>query len=77
MAIRDAYTKFDGFYVDRVNDRTIHVGWEDEVTIYIDVFDSARAATDAEHGDCIAAVLINVLTGEVTREDKAVVASKA
>ena len=60
---------FDDFYVDRKNDRAIHVGWEDETTIYIDVFDTAAAAWNSEKGKCLAAVLIDVATGEVTTEE--------
>jgi len=57
---------FDGFWVDEELDRTLHVGWEDDETLYIDLFDSWLAAFEAEGNDSLASILLNVKTGEVT-----------
>ena len=65
---KKAETDLDGLYVDDQNDRTIHLGWDSDTTIYIDVFDTATAAWQAESGNCLASVLVNVVTGEVSIE---------
>ena len=56
---------FDGFWVDEELDRTLHVGWEDGETLYIDLFDSWLAAFEAEGNDSLVSILLNVKTGEV------------
>jgi len=63
---KNAETDLDGLYVDEQNDRTIHLGWDSDTTIYIDVFDTATAAFQAEFGNSLASVLVNVVTGDVS-----------
>jgi hypothetical protein len=59
----------DGFWVSREHDRTLHIGFEDEETLYFDLFDTAKAGNPwHDGGDCMAAVFINLKTGEVRVE---------
>jgi hypothetical protein len=58
----------DGFWADQELNRTLHIGYEDEETLYFDLFDSNRAGYDADGSRCLVAVLLNLRTGEVRIE---------
>ncbi|MFH1003494.1 MAG: hypothetical protein V1780_05045 [Chloroflexota bacterium] len=52
--------------MDREHDRTLHIGFEDEDTLYFDLFDSANAWLTPEGNDTIAGIMLNLKTGKVT-----------
>jgi len=58
--------KLDGFWVDRALDRCLHIGWESEDTLYLDLFDSASAAYNPERSDLLMSLHLNIATGDVT-----------
>ena len=60
--------ELDGFWADEAIDRTLHIGFEDEETLYFDLFDSDNAAHVAEGTECLASVLLNLRTGRVKIE---------
>ena len=55
--------ELDGFYVDETSDRCIHVTFDEEDVIVVDLFDTARAA-HAPVGDVLSTVELNLTTGE-------------
>lgn len=55
--------ELDGFWVDRQLARTLHIGWEDEETIYLDLFDSDKSAYAAEGNQCLSSMMLNLRTG--------------
>lgn len=59
--------ELDGFWACRKTGRTVHIGFEDEETVYIDLFNSAQADHDDE-SDCITAIILNLRTGDVVIE---------
>ena len=54
--------KMDGFYVDKRFDRTVHVTFDAEDVIVIDVFDTALAAYEPT-GETLSIVEINLKSG--------------
>lgn len=60
--------ELDGFWVSQECNRTLHIGFEDEETLYFDLFDSDAAAYVAEGNQCLSAILLNLRTGEVEVE---------
>ncbi len=44
----------------------VEIGYEDEDTLYFDLFDSALAADTPEGNECIASVMLNLKTGKAT-----------
>lgn len=55
----------EGFWVNEDPSRALHIGWEDEDTLYFDLFDSKSAAWTPEGNDSLTSILLNVRTGEV------------
>ena len=55
--------ELDGFYVDKKLDRTVHITFESEDTIVIDIFNSASAYHDESIGEVIGIIEINLRTG--------------
>ena len=58
-----AMAELDGFYVDETSDRCIHVTFDEEDVIVVDLFDTARAA-QAPVGDVLSTIELNLTTGE-------------
>ncbi len=57
-----AVDELDGFYVG--NGLCVHITFEDDETIAIDVFDDERAAYNGNRGDVVAPpVILNLRTG--------------
>lgn len=65
--IRDI-EELEGFWIDGKRDRALHIGFEDEDTVYIDLFDSVDAAYTPEGNECLIGVLLNLITGELRIE---------
>lgn len=57
--------ELDGFYVDGELDRTVHITFDAEDVIVVDVFDTTAAAY-APVGEPLSIVEINLRTGSVT-----------
>ena len=55
--------ELDGFYVDKASDRCIHVTFDEEHVIVVDVFNTARAA-HAPVGEALSTIELNLSTGE-------------
>ena len=60
--------ELDGFWASRELGRTLHVGFEDEHTLYFDLFDSATAGTPGDRSRGLMAVLLDLESGEVRIE---------
>ncbi|MFQ5956484.1 MAG: hypothetical protein ACE5KK_01790, partial [Candidatus Brocadiales bacterium] len=56
--------ELDGFYVNKKLDRTVHITFESEKIILIDIFDTAQAAYDSNTGDALGIVELNLKTGD-------------
>ena len=60
--------ELDGFYVG--NGLCVHITFEDEETVVIDVFDDELAAYDGHAGQVVnKPVILNLRTGEVRLEE--------
>jgi len=60
--------ELDGFYVG--NGLCVHITFEDEETVVIDVFDDELAAYDGNAGQVVnKPVILNLRTGEVRLEE--------
>ena len=55
--------ELDGFYVDEELNRTVHITFESEETVLIDIFDTRQAAYDSDTGDVLGIVELNLKTG--------------
>lgn len=55
--------ELDGFYVDNRMDRTVHITFEEEDVIVIDIYDTAQAAYD-DKGRVIGIIEVNIRTGK-------------
>ncbi len=55
--------ELDGFYVDTKLDRTVHVTFEEEDVILIDVYNAAEAAYN-DNGEAIGIIELNLTTGQ-------------
>lgn len=58
-----AVEELDGFYADRELDRTVHITFESEDTIVLDIYNTVKAAY-APVGEAIGTIEINLRTGE-------------
>lgn len=56
-------SELDGFYVDKKLDRTLHVTFEEEDVILIDLYDTAQAACK-DTGTAIGIIEVNLRTGK-------------
>jgi len=56
--------ELDGFYVDEDLSRCVHVTFDAEDVVVLDIFDTAQAAYTPV-GDALSSVEINLQTGEV------------
>jgi hypothetical protein len=60
--------ELDGFYID--HDFCVHVTFEDDATIAIDIFNTPSAAYDGNGGEIIGhPIIINLRTGEISFEE--------
>jgi len=59
--------ELDGFFIDKKLDRCIHITFETEDTIAVDVFKTAEAAY-LPVGEILVIVIINFRTGEIKIE---------
>lgn len=55
--------ELDGFYVDNELDRTVHITFEEEDVIVIDIYNTARAAI-APVGETLRIIELNLNTGK-------------
>ena len=55
-------SELDGFYVDSELDRTVHITFEEENVVVIDIYDTAQAAYKPV-GEAIGIVELNLGTG--------------
>ena len=55
-------SELDGFYVDGKLDRTVHITFEEEDVIVIDIYDTAQAAYNPV-GEAIGIIELNLNTG--------------
>jgi hypothetical protein len=55
--------ELDGFYVDNRMDRTVHITFEEEDVIIIDIYDTAQAAYDNK-GEVVGIIEVNIRTGK-------------
>ena len=60
--------ELEGFWVSEETDRTLHIGFEEAGIVYLDLFDSDKAACVAEGNCCLTTVLLNLRTGAVKIE---------
>lgn len=56
--------ELDGFYVDNELDRTVHVTFEEEDVIIIDIYNAAEAAYNPDKGEAIGIIELNLTSGE-------------
>ena len=61
-----ALDELDGFYVG--DGICVHVTFEDRHSVAIDLFDDEAAATNPHKGEVIAAVLLDLKTGNIAPE---------
>ena len=57
--------KLDGFFIDRTLNRTVHLTFETESIIVIDLYDTVDAAYSPV-GECLSMVEINLEFGKIT-----------
>lgn len=55
--------ELDGLYVDNTLDRTVHIGFEEEDVVLIDIYDTAGAAYEPV-GETLGIVELNIKTGK-------------
>lgn len=55
--------ELDGFYVDKELDRTVHISFDEEDVIVIDVYDTTQAA-HKDTGEALGIIEVNLRTGK-------------
>ena len=55
--------ELDGFYVDNKLDRTVHITFEEEDVIVVDVYNTAQSAYN-DAGEVIGIIEVNIRTGK-------------
>lgn len=55
--------ELDGFYVDNEMDRAVHITFEEENVVVIDLYDTAKAAI-APVGETLGMIELNLKTGK-------------
>lgn len=55
--------EMDGFYVDNEMDRAVHITFEEEDVVVIDIYDRAKAAI-APIGETLGIIELNLKTGK-------------
>jgi len=58
--------ELEGFYVD--TGLCVHITFEDEYRVAIDLFDNAEAAYDPSSGELVRSIILNLITGEIYEE---------
>ena len=58
--------ELDGFYID--DGICVHITFEDEHTVAIDLFNHETAAYDPERGNLVRAIILSLKTGRTTFE---------